>query len=163
MHRDKDGLVQFPSGKGVLPTVPVEIDRLQQVDQLPAMLGAFLAVLATLTLAHALFSTVGRRSRELAVLRALGFSRGQVRTTLASQATTFAAVGLLVGIPLGIIVGRVVWRVVAEGLGVSPDARLSIVALLLACGGTLLIANVLGVIAAARAMRTRPASALATE
>ncbi len=163
MPRDKDGLAQFASGKGVLPTVPVEIDRLQQVDQLPMTLGAFLALLATVTLAHALTSTARRRSHELAVLRALGFSRGQVRATLASQATTCAIVGLLVGIPLGIIVGRLVWRVIAEGLGVAPDSRLSVAALLLTCGATLLVANALGLIATSRVVRTRPAAALATE
>jgi hypothetical protein len=163
MPRDRNGLVQFPSGKGVLPSIPVEIDRLQQVDQLPTLLGAFLALLAAVALAHALATTLRRRRRELAVLRTLGFSRGQVRATLTSQATTFVIVGLLVGIPVGIVVGRLVWRVVAEGLGVSPDPRPSAAGLLIACAASLLVANALGAIAATRALRTKPAAALATE
>ena len=39
------------------------------------------------------------------MLKTLGFDRGQVRMTVAWQATTVAGIGLLVGIPLGGSVG----------------------------------------------------------
>ena len=55
----------------------------------------------------ALVSSLRRRRRELAVLKTLGFSRRQVRATVAWQASTVAAVGLVVGIPLGLLVGVV--------------------------------------------------------
>ncbi len=163
LPRDDAGLVKFASGPGVGPTLPVEIDRLRQVDQLPTMLGAFLALLAAVTVAHALAATVRRRGHDFAVLRTLGFSRGQVRTTLASQATTFAVIGVLAGIPLGIVVGEGVWRTVAEGLGVSPVAQLSARGLLIACAGAMLLTNGMALVAAGRVVRTRPAAALATE
>ncbi len=161
--RDEDGRLKFASGPGIEPTIPIEIDRLRQVDQLPTMLAAFLALLAAVTVAHALAATVRRRGHEIAVLRTLGFSRGQVRATLASQATTFALVGLVAGIPLGILVGQRVWRAVAEGLGVSPGAQFSVAGLLIACVAALLLANGMALVAAGRALRARPAEALAGE
>ena len=50
------------------------------------LLGASLGVLALATITHLLVTSVRRRRRDLAVLRAIGFTRGQVRTTVAGQA-----------------------------------------------------------------------------
>jgi ABC-type lipoprotein release transport system permease subunit len=68
----------------------------------------------------------------LAVLKTLGFSPRQVRATIAWQATTLAAIGLLVGVPVGVFVGVQIWRRVAESLGVAltTPARLSLIALI---------------------------------
>ena len=83
------------------PSVPVEVDRLRQVNWLPAALAALLAVLALLAVGHALVTSVRRHRRELAVLKTLGFDRHRIRATVAWQATTIATVGLIVGIPAG--------------------------------------------------------------
>jgi ABC-type lipoprotein release transport system permease subunit len=163
LARDENGLLVFDVGRGERPTVPVEIDRVQQVERLPTLLGAFLAVLAIVTIAHALLSSVRRRGHEFAVLRVIGLRRGQVRTILASQATTYAVLGVVLGVPLGIVVGQRVWRAVADGLGVSPSAQLSGVAVAIVAIVALVVANLLGAIAAWRALRARPAVALAVE
>jgi hypothetical protein len=163
LSRDANGFIEFRSGLGVEPTVPLEIERIRQVDQLPALLGLFLALLAGVTVAHALLSSVRRRGRDLAVLRVIGFNRRQVRAILASQATTYALIGGLIGIPLGILVGQRVWRAVAENLGVSTDAHLDVLAFLAVALLALVAANLLGAFAAWRALRARPAEALAAE
>ena len=58
---------------------------------------------------------VRRRRRDFAVLKTLGFDRGQVRATVAWQATTLAALGVALGVPLGIVIGDAVWRLIADG------------------------------------------------
>ena len=81
------------------------------------ILGVFLALLAVGAVGHALATAVHRRRHDMAVLRALGLTHAQVRTTVAWQATTLAAVGLIFGIPLGLALARTLWRVVAERTG----------------------------------------------
>jgi predicted lysophospholipase L1 biosynthesis ABC-type transport system permease subunit len=162
-RHDATGLAQFTSGKAQGPVVPVEIERIRRVRRLPAILGGFLAILAAIAIAHALFTTAWRRRHDLAVLRTLGFTPRQVRASIAWQATTLGAVGLLVGVPIGIVVGRAVWRLVADGLGVSTTAVLSPFAIALLAIATLVLVNLIGAVAAAGAVRESPAAALATE
>lgn len=73
------------------------------------------------TLAHVLVTAIGRRRRELAILKALGFDRGQVRATVPWHATSFVAVALVVGVPLGAAAGRWVWRMFADNLGIAAE------------------------------------------
>ena len=82
LPRTRSGLWKFESGIGLRPSVPVEIDRLCQVDLLPLILGGLLALLATVAVAHAVVVGIRRRpSRDLAVLRTIGFDVRDVRTT----------------------------------------------------------------------------------
>jgi ABC-type lipoprotein release transport system permease subunit len=145
------------------PSVPVEVDRLRQVDWLPATLAALLAVLALLAVGHALVTSVRRHRQELAVLKTLGFDRHQVRASVAWQATTLAAVGLLVGIPAGMIIGGLVWRQVANGLGISTTPAIPGLALVLIVPCALAAVNFIAFFPARDAARTRPAVALRTE
>jgi ABC-type lipoprotein release transport system permease subunit len=112
---------------------------------------------------HALVSAVNRRRRDLALLKTLGFVRGQVSATVAWQASSLAIVGLAVGIPLGLIVGRWAWVLVADGLGVATDAALPTVALLLAIPVALFVANLVAFVPGRLAARTRPAVVLRAE
>jgi ABC-type lipoprotein release transport system permease subunit len=111
----------------------------------------------------ALVSSLRRRRRELAVLKTLGFSRRQVRATVAWQASTVAAVGLVVGVPLGLLVGAYVWHQVADELGVSSDRTWPVLAVVLLAIGALLAVNVIAAVPARRAARTRPAVVLRSE
>jgi hypothetical protein len=145
------------------PSVPVEVDRLRQIDWLPATLVGLLLLLAPLAVGHALVTSVRRRRRDLALLKALGFDRLQVRAIVAWQATTLAVVGLAVGIPAGLLVGGVVWRLVANGLGVSTTPVVPALTLLLIAPGALALLNVIAFLPARGAAQTRPAVALRTE
>jgi hypothetical protein len=150
---------QFVSG----PVRPPEVDRLRNIGWVPPLVAALVALLALVAIAHTLMTTTRRRRHDLAVLRALGFERRQVRATLAWQATTIAAVGLLVGVPLGVVVGSVVWRRVAESIGITPTPDYPILALLLVVPAVLLLVNLVGLWPSSAAARTRPAVALAVE
>jgi ABC-type antimicrobial peptide transport system permease subunit len=145
------------------PSVPVEVDRLRQVNWLPATLAVLLAVLALLAVGHALVTSVRRHRRELAVLNTLGFDRHQIRASVAWQATTIATVGLVVGIPAGMIIGSLVWRQVANGLGISTTPAIPALALLLVVPCALAAVNLIAFFPARAAARTRPAVALLTE
>ncbi len=144
-------------------TVPAEIERLRQIGWFPATLAGLLGGLALLAVGHALVTAVRRRRRELALLKTLGFSRRQVRATVAWQATTLATVGLVVGIPAGVIVGHLVWRAVADGLGVSTTAAIPTLALLLTIPAAVALVNLIALFPARAAAHTRPAVALRTE
>jgi ABC-type lipoprotein release transport system permease subunit len=122
-------------GNGVVvepPVLPSDLANLNDVEAFPTLVAAFFAVLAILATVHTLVVSVHRRARDLALLRTLGFLRGQVRRTVAWQATTFATVGLIVGIPAGIVVGRLVWATVASRLGVAPHTPIPVLPAVLA-------------------------------
>jgi predicted lysophospholipase L1 biosynthesis ABC-type transport system permease subunit len=55
-----------------------------------------------------------------AILRTLGFTRGQVRRTAAWQAATLTAAALAIGIPAGAVCGRGAWLIFARHLGIVP-------------------------------------------
>jgi ABC-type lipoprotein release transport system permease subunit len=145
------------------PSVPVEADRLRQVNWLPTTLAVLLGLLALVAVAHVLVTGVRRRRRELAVLKTLGFTRRQVRATVAWQATTLATIGIVAGIPAGLLVGSLVWRVVAEGLGVAPAASIPTVPALLVIPGMIVLLNLAALAPGRNAAQTRPAVALRAE
>ncbi len=137
---------------------PPEIDRLRQIDWAPLSLAVLLSVLALAAVAHAIVSAVRRRRRDLAVLKTLGFKRGQVRATVAWQATTLAAIGLLVGIPAGVLVGRIAWRLVANHFGVLATANVPVLAVAFVIPAVFVVANAVALLPARAAARIHPAT-----
>jgi hypothetical protein len=153
-----------PAGfEPAVAAVPAEVDRLRQIDLVPAVLAAFVALVALAAVGFALVTAVRRRRRDLAILKTLGYRRAQVRATVAWHATTVSVIGLAVGIPLGLVVGRVVWRWVADDLGVSTNATIPVPALLAVAVAALLMANLIAAVPARTAARTRPAVVLRSE
>ena len=140
-----------------------DLANLNHVASLPNALGALLALVAAGTLAHTLISSVRRRRRDLAVLRALGFVRRQVAMTVAWQATTIGLISLAIGLPLGAILGRVAWRAFVNQLGYVPITIIPLVATLLAIPAALVLANIIASIPARAAARTEPAVVLRAE
>jgi hypothetical protein len=102
------------------PATPTDLVNFGQVQDLPQVLGIGLGVVALLTLTHLLLTSVRRRQRDFAILRALGFTSWQVRGTLCWQALTLAGIALLIGVPAGIACGRLCWQVFAYQLGITP-------------------------------------------
>jgi len=161
----KSLLSKFPSDElynqpAVLPTAVITLGDLRS---LPLALGVFFALLASATVAHALVTTVRRRRHELAVMRSIGFTRGQSRVAIAWQATLIAAAGVVVGVPLGIVTGRLMWRWLAHNFPVVYVPPLAAVAVLLVVPAAIALANLLAAWPARSAARIRPAEALRTE
>ncbi len=156
--------LQADWGRTVLrPLPPVPVENLRRLRGLPLAFAATVALLAVATLGHTLVTSVRRNRRDLATLKAIGFVRRQVATTVAWQATTLAAVALVVGLPLGVAAGRWGWRLVAEAIGTPAVAVTPLVAVLGAIPLTLLLANTLAAVPARRAAHVRPTTALRAE
>jgi hypothetical protein len=142
---------------------PTDIGDFGGVEALPLLIAALFTGAAAAALAHALVISIRSCRRELAVLKTLGFTRGQVIAAVAAQATTIAAVGLLVGLPLGVAVGRFAWNVFAEDLGVVPEAVTPIGLTALVVPAAMLLANLIAALPARSAAHTRPALVLRAE
>ena len=161
VERRISGIPQLAPPVG--PAVPTEVGRLHEIGWLPVTLAVLVVSLALLAVGHALVTGVRRRRRELAILKTLGFTRRQVRTTLAWQATTVATVGLVIGIPVGIIAGELLWRHVASGLGVSTDSPFPGATVLLIVPAVLALVNLVALLPARAAAQAQPAAALRTD
>jgi hypothetical protein len=125
------------------PDQPDELTNLQYVRTLPELRAVFLGLIAVAALGSVLLSGARRRSPELAVLRALGMTRGSIRAILHSQSTAIAIFGLVIGIPLGLAVGRLGWQAIAERVPLAEVPPVALVATLLLIPVTVVAANVL--------------------
>jgi ABC-type lipoprotein release transport system permease subunit len=145
------------------PTRPVDVANLERVGSLPFLLAGVLAVGALASLVHALAVARRRLRRELAVLKAVGFTGGQSAVAVAARAVTLTGLGLAVGLPLGTAAGRWLWRLFADELGVVPDPVTSVPFLVAAVPVAVLLTLAVAALPARRAARLRPALVLRTE
>jgi hypothetical protein len=151
--------LSHPSG----PTLPVEVSHLQQTAWFPLGMAFLLGGLALATVGSTLVVSIRRKRREFAVLKTLGFTRGQVGSTVAWEATAFAVTGSDVGIPGGLLVGRFAWHLVADGLGIQTTAVFPIAVCVCIAAVTVLGFNLIAVVPGRLAARIRPAESLRTE
>ena len=80
---------------------PAEILNYRTLGTTPAVLGAALAAGAVIALGLTLVTSVRRRRTDLALLKSLGFTRRQLASAIAWQASVAVGIGCLIGIPLG--------------------------------------------------------------
>ncbi len=139
---------------------PAAVADLGELDALPVVLGAFLSVVGLAALTHALAGTVRRRSRDLAVLRVVGFSPAQTGWALVAMALATTAIGLAAGVPLGLLVGRFVWWAVADANAVATDPALPGVAIVGLVGAALVVAGLAAVLPARAAAAVSPGDLL---
>ena len=134
-----------------------------QVQALPLLLGLSLGVLALLTIVHLLLTSVRRRRRDLAVLRAIGFTRRQVRAAVAWQAACLTAVALVIGIPVGIMCGRLAWLTFVGQLGIRPVLNVPAQWFAVLVAAALALAVAVAVLPGETAARPRPGDVLRAE
>ena len=134
-----------------------------QMGGQPLALALALAAGAVLSLAVALLASVRQRRRQLALLKALGLTRRQVRSVIAWQASTILLVAAAVGVPLGVAAGHWAWASFAASLGVVPVTVVPGLALLAGVIALLAAGNLLAAVPASVAARTRPAALLRAE
>jgi putative ABC transport system permease protein len=143
--------------------LPAELTTYSSIRTVPLILALLLILIGVAVTAHTLVTSVQRRRRDLATLKTLGFVRRQVLTTVASQASMFALVGLAIGIPLGIAAGRWAWTAFAQQLGVPSSPVVPLLVVGLAVPASLLLANLAAALPGRSAARTQPAVVLRTE
>jgi hypothetical protein len=140
------------------PATPTDLLNFGQVQDLPQVLGIGLAVVALLTITHLLMTSVRRRQRDFAILRALGFTSWQVRGTLCWQALTLAGIALLIGVPAGIGCGRLCWQVFAYQLGIAPVVAVPLAALTIMAASWLAAATLIAALPGKTATRNSAAA-----
>jgi putative ABC transport system permease protein len=107
---------------GVLAVAPrIELDRAVTVTRAYRTNLNMLALVALWTGAFLVFSTqslsVLRRRRSLALLRALGVTRGELQWALVGEGAALGAAGSLVGVFFGILVAAAMLRILTGDLG----------------------------------------------
>jgi ABC-type antimicrobial peptide transport system permease subunit len=145
------------------PATPTDLLNFGQVQDLPQVLGIGLAAVALLTITHLLMTSVRRRQRDFAILRALGFTSWQVRGTLCWQALTLAGIALLIGVPAGIACGRLCWQVFAHQLGITPVTAVPLAVLSAMAASWLAAAALIAVLPGRAATRNRASRVLHSE
>jgi hypothetical protein len=138
---------------------PAEIVNYRTMGAAPVILAAGLAAGALAALALTLAASVRRRRRDLALLRTLGFTRGQLAGTVAWQATVAAVIGILVGVPVGVAIGRRLWVLFAHAIYAVPEPTVPVLPVVLMALGALVLANIAAAIPGRLAART-PAAGL---
>jgi hypothetical protein len=142
---------------------PAEIVNYRSMGSPPIILASGLALGAIVALAMSLAATVRRRRRDLALLKALGFTHRQLRACVAWQATVAAAAGAVIGIPGGIALGRQVWILFAHSIYAVPEPTVPPLAVILVGFGALLLANLAAALPGRIAANTPPSLVLRAE
>jgi hypothetical protein len=133
---------------------PAEIVNYQSMGVTPEILSGGLAAGAVVALGLTLAQTARRRRRDLALLKALGFTRRQLSATVAWQASVAAVVGVIVGVPIGIALGRQLWTLFARNINAVPEPTVPVLSVVLLSLGTIVLANVAAAIPGHSAART---------
>jgi hypothetical protein len=150
----------FDDGRAVIEQLwLVDLSRASRV---PDVLGRLFAVVSMGVAAVLVAGVTRGRRRDLAVLRALGFSNRQLRRSAVWQASCQVLLPAAVGIPLGVLVGQRVWKDYAESIGIVPSGAIGWPALLAFLAVALLLANAVALVVAHRVAR-HPAPALRAE
>jgi hypothetical protein len=157
-----------PNGQGNVVAVrgvqrPAQIVDYRSVGSTPVFLASALALGAIVALALTLVASVRRRRRDLAVLKALGFTPRQLARVVSWQASVTALAGVIVGVPLGILIGRQLWTLFARSINAVPDPTVPTVSVILVVLGSLIFANLVALIPGRIAARTSTALALRAE
>ncbi|MGZ4790445.1 MAG: FtsX-like permease family protein [Ilumatobacteraceae bacterium] len=139
---------------------PAEIVNASAIGSAPVLLGASLMLASMVSLTLALGASARQRRRELAILRTLGFSSGQLVGSLLWQASGLLAVGLVVGIPVGVVAGKDLWSIFAGQMSVvsKPDIPVPLIAVLVV--SALLVANAAATVYGAGVRRLKPGEVL---
>jgi ABC-type lipoprotein release transport system permease subunit len=141
-----------------------ELAGVSKSSGLPLTLTEILLFMAAATLVHALVSAVRKRRHDLAILKTLGFSSGQVRTAVLWQASTLVVLALLIGLPAGTALGRWAWVWFVGTLGLVPSTLMPAAVILIAVvAATLALGNLIAFLPGRSAARTKPALVLRTE
>ncbi|MGC1420482.1 MAG: FtsX-like permease family protein [Acidimicrobiales bacterium] len=158
-----DGLGEGDSLAALPVQYPAEIENYRSIGDTPAILALVLAGGACGALGLTLLASVRRRRRELAMLRALGFSRRQLRSTIFWQASVAGATGVVVGVPLGIVLGRWLWTLFARYIDAVPEPTVPVVTVIVIAASALLVVNLVAMIPGRNASHVSTAQVLRGE
>jgi hypothetical protein len=120
---------------------PAEITDYQSTGAAPLILAGALAAGALASLWLTLTASVRRRGHELALLKCLGFTRGQLVLTVTCQSAAAVTGGALAGVPLGVALGRYLWDQFAGQISVIPQPTVPVLTVALVVAAALAAAG----------------------
>jgi putative ABC transport system permease protein len=115
---------------------------------------------AALIVANVVSGAVLTSQRSIGIVRALGFTPGQVVATYVGQMLVPALVGCVVGVPLGVLGSRPLVNSSADALGLPAPTQFDPLAPIAATLGGLTIVALAAALPALRAGRLRPVDAI---
>lgn len=105
---------------------PVETE-IEQISGLIGMLGIVAGIVGLVLLASTTNTLITERSREVAVMRALGAAPRSLRRRLRRLALGIALAAVVIGVPLGVVISNLIARMVLqEFVGLTPDVAVSV-------------------------------------
>ena len=152
-----------PIGGVVSALRPAEIANYRTVGATPALLAAVLAAGAIGALGLTLVASVSQRRRQFALLKALGYTRGQISASVAWQASVAAIIGVGLGVPIGVAMGRWLWTLFAHGISAVPHPTVPVLSVALVALGAVVFANLVALLPGRVAARTRTSLLLRAE
>ena len=133
-------LADYPTAT-LLDQAQYKEQQAAQVDQLLNLVYGLLAlavIIAVIGIANTLALSIYERTRELGLMRAVGMTRGQLRSTVRSESVIISMLGAVEGLTVGVLFG---WAMVtalgSQGIThlVVPVAQLVLVAALAGLAG----------------------------
>jgi putative ABC transport system permease protein len=126
----------YPNAK-VFDNAQFKADREKNVNQIVALIYVllFLALfIALIGIANTLALSITERTRELGLLRAVGMSRSQVRSTVRWESVIISLLGTVVGLVIGLFFGWSVVRALRDSgfstFAVAPATLIVVVVIL---------------------------------
>ena len=141
----------------------VDARNLRHLHAVPWLIAALIAILALATVVHALVTMLARNRTTLAVLAALGFTRGQRRGVALFASTALVFLGVVIGIPIGLVLSERIWRAVSNGIDLPSAAAVPWATLVVASLGALATAAIVALVASRGAARMTPSEQLRVE
>ncbi len=139
-HAIESVLVAYPNAQ-LLDQAQYKQQQASQINQMVNLIYALLVlaiIIALIGIANTLALSTFERTRELGLLRAVGMTRGQLRSTVRSESLIISMFGAVEGLVVGILFG---WALVAalSSQGVTqlaiPVAQLLVVAMVAGLAG----------------------------
>jgi ABC-type lipoprotein release transport system permease subunit len=145
------------------PQLGAQVINASQMGSQPLALAIGVAAAAVLALGLSVLTSVRRRRRDLALLKALGLRPRQVRAVIAWQTNTILVIAAIAGVPLGIAGGRWAWTSFATAIGVVPSTVIPSASLAAGVAALFVAGNLLASGPALIAARIAPAAAFRAE
>ncbi len=147
----------------VRPVLAATLVNDAQMGDQPLTLAVVLAAAMVLSIWATVQASTRRRRRDLAMMKALGMTRRQLRAVVLWQSSTILVIAAVLGLVLGWAVGRLVWSAFASSIGVVPVTVLPLGLALLGLLILVIAGDALSVLPAESAARAPSASLLRSE
>jgi hypothetical protein len=145
------------------PVLAAALVNDKQMGDQPLTLAVVLAVAMILSVWATVQASTRRRRRDLAMMKALGMTRRQIRAIVLWQSSTILVISAVLGLVLGWAAGHLVWSAYTSSLGVPAVTTLPLGVALLGLLVLVVTGDALAALPAALAARAPSASLLRSE